>query len=128
MWDGTFSPELQKRRVESWWIPERHATFDEIDTEEWNEDRMDQMTSEFIEDYDEDFEGTLIVKLGNQKYAWPCTAGEYLDFKKSGFSLAYLNRHFPIMYVGDWGWPYGRDHTSVSSFQGPEGTIFYTKR
>lgn len=119
MWNGAFTPAFIKMKLDTAWVPE---PFSEInleteDDEEYNEEIMDQRTSQFVDDYAPDFEGTMFVRMpiktGNRIYAYPCTAGEYMKFAKAGFDSAYLNQHFKIKYVGDWGWPWGRERRAA---------------
>ena len=87
MWNGTFSP-FQKHKLEASFDPE-------------NTDDLDTMPPEEII-------GIMTVLLSGKEYRWEVTYQEFLDFEGAGFDSAYLNDNFPINYIGDWGWPWGR--------------------
>lgn len=90
MWNGSFSPDLQKRALDVSFDPE-------------NTDDLDSRPPEQII-------GIMTVMLNGKPYKWEVTYAEFLAFQKAGFSSSYLNANFPITYIGDWGWPWGRVH------------------
>lgn len=96
MWNGQIEPSLVKK------LSEKEVSFDPENTDNLDGDP-------------ESIEGTLTITLDGKDYSWNgVTYADYLDFEASDFSRSWMNDNLPIDYVGDWGWPWGRDHSSVA--------------
>lgn len=92
MWNGHFSPSLRKSVGGASWAADDGRSESELSSPD-----------------DDEVEGTLTVTLGNNDYVWPgVTYGQWVDFQDSGLSGGWVNGNLPISYVGDWGWPWGR--------------------
>lgn len=136
MWNGAFSPQLEKASSQAKWEPladddDPFNTYieDEIEFDDpaFAEDIFDVVeeleivnrspSSKAKKSWDEDAHpkdkrGILWIKMRvattSQDYGFPATFGQYLEFQGARFSLSWIRSNYNINYVGDWGWPWGR--------------------
>lgn len=125
MWDGAFSPDMQKRKL----APDQVS----FDPENVSDDTLDVIDPE-----SDEARGILSVQFapGGPIYRWECTYQAYQDFEDSGFDTAWLNEnaitdvggwgwaHGRTQNNGGWGWPFGREH---NAHYNPRTGHYYTE-
>lgn len=142
MWSGAFSTDLTKAGVSDVkWEPLADDDFpfdtyvvdeSEVDDAEFASDEFDVESRLEIEDRDpspdarkswkddsfsDTRRGVLWVRFNTRSsyYGFPCDFAAYKQFRASGYTRRWLNEKYRINYIGDWGWPWGREHNVVYS-------------